>query len=230
MSSDPLSRRKFLETITAGGIATVLTSCSPAPQQQSSSSRPAAKAPQIAAEKQKGNLYEILNREEYKGLKMQDGSELNVSALKSTLEGKNVTLSFGWSGCGQYCPKINANLAKIGGMASSPNDVVSIVVSVLPRDDGETKEARKAFLRSITKEGTRQEVITLFPPTSAKAISMQHSVNLIAQPDNPINHSPKIILFGRDGNELGRKDGIVDSQHFGRDWKKYLQQSPQQQR
>jgi cytochrome oxidase Cu insertion factor (SCO1/SenC/PrrC family) len=176
------------------------------------------------------NLYTVLQGQAFMD---QDGNSVTMESLKPVLKDKFTTLSFGFKDCGAFCPVTKEKLFGVG--KEHANDLVSIVISVNPMEDGATQSTRDAFMQKLrgdeaatakdpARPGLKQKVIILFAKNAqgeldpAIAPNIQNNFGYIADPTNVLNHTDQVTLFDSNGKKMAQKSGQDPVAEFNQEW------------
>lgn len=169
----------------------------------------------------------------------QHGKEVNLNALKTAeLNGKYATLVFGFQGCKTFCTKTNEKLKALRQMN---DNMVHVVVSVTPEDDG-TPEGRKKYTQELMealglKENEKDKLIVLYPIKKGSeaapvfqvenAIELQNRLEFPAHIKRPAAHSPYIYLYDPSGKKIAEKSGTDPVEDF-QAWKDLMPKQQEQ--
>jgi len=169
-------------------------------------------------------LSEFIDKLAEKGAVTVDGKTVDAAALKKELKDKNVALSFGFQGCKGLCPTINHKHAVLEGTVKAADykgnkdSFVTMVVDVFPPDDkneDKNKESRAAYVQEVKDAGnTHHKVIGIFPKTKEDAKELQKMMKLFTTSA----HSSMITLYDKDGQYIGRKDTMQNSDEVFKKW------------
>lgn len=220
------NRRDFIRNAglgTAGFAAAVSTGCNSKEDTAAKQDpKQIAQAYQTQAnESASDNLFNMLSRYNFKD---QNGETLNVDALKTSIKDQFSTLVSGRGGCTIYCPMINSQLGKLGEM--NP-DLVSIVISSKPEEDGKTAESRQALLNQVREQGLHHKAILLYPTDEQGNLSNEAYAKFAAKESdelrNPVapndNHVTEISLHAPGGNQLDKLSSQTKASEFEAQWK-----------
>ncbi len=163
------------------------------------------------------NLFDILSGYDFVG---QDGQPVNKTALAASLRGNHTTLTFGFAKCENYCPMINRVVAELG---KNNRELTSIVIAANTEQDGADQTSRDQFMERLRGDGVSHKVVILYPTKEGKLdnsvsphIAMQ--AGAISNPERPLDHSAKVILFAPGGKKLKEKSGLRPAKEFVEEW------------
>lgn len=236
--SDVTSRRSFLglvgRTAAAGAAAAIPfseTGCGPKAGPAPETAADLVNRYKYAKESQPDlNMYRILEQGNFID---QNGKPVIISSLKTKLQNKFTTLSFGFADCETVCPLTNGNLGKLG--EARPDNLTSIIVSSRPHVDGISQAARNHFLEmaknpiAVKNRGpgkVKHEVIILYPvksnsttPDPQQSKKLEALTKAMVNPVLENTHANSVTLHAPGGAYLLRQGGNKEkSEDFTKEW------------
>jgi cytochrome oxidase Cu insertion factor (SCO1/SenC/PrrC family) len=151
----------------------------------------------------KNNAFEALKDFKFKN---QDGLAINGADLPQIIEGNNFTISFGFNGCGSFCPRNNAALGNLAKNFGQP--IKHIVINVNPEIDGKTSASRNDYANSIIATGVEPKNLTvLYPEKNDIAAQSSMALGYTTVTNNHEQHNGFIILYDKQGNYKAQAPG-----------------------
>lgn len=212
-----MAQKSFSQRIAAGTLAAAsvagLAGC------DTGTDKPAAGPgySHSASANSRTNMYNVLSNFQFNG---QDGQPVNMSALQTSLQNSQTTLTFGFAECENYCPMINNVLGTLGNV--NPN-LTSIVIAANPEVDGATPENREKFRQRLKADGVDHNVVILYPTENGRLSNnavpdVAMGTGAIVNASSPLDHSAKVVLYAPGGERLADKAGTRPASEFSSEW------------
>lgn len=210
--------RKGINTILAAGALALPAGCGPnTPEDEDKKFQTIVQRYEAAGESTdpaKINLHKALD-----GFHFIDQNEnlVNLNALKTSLNGQCVTVSFGVGKCEDICPTTNTNLGVIG---NANKKMTSIIIASQPQTDGKDQASRDSFMKEVRSYGGEQKILILFPISNPKdkkslsedkAIELAQKMGAITNEARKITHTASVFLYDTKGAHLDRSNGMNPS-------------------